>query len=221
MRIKILENGPYIVTGNIPLKEMIITPKGHHYEFVEGRKLPQSEEYHLCRCGRSSNAPFCDGSHVHSGFNGHETASKKPYLERLVDVQQGHTMQLADDGRCAFARFCHRDGGSIWELTDEDQRPVNHDEALKAAHDCVAGRLTMYDLEGNVLEETFEPEIIILQDPERHASAGIFVKGPIIIEGADGVEYEVRNRVALCRCGASQNKPFCDASHINVRYRDR
>jgi CDGSH-type Zn-finger protein len=39
------------------------------------------------------------------------------------------------------------------------------------------------------------------------------VRGGITIESADGVPYEVRNRVTLCRCGRSDNKPFCDASH--------
>jgi len=32
--------------------------------------------------------------------------------------------------------------------------------------------------------------------------------------GADGRAYEVRNRVSLCRCGKSKNKPFCDGSHL-------
>ena len=35
----------------------------------------------------------------------------------------------------------------------------------------------------------------------------------------DGEEYEVRNRVTLCRCGRSQNKPFCDGRHVTSRFR--
>ena len=38
----------------------------------------------------------------------------------------------------------------------------------------------------------------------------------LAIESAGGTEYEVRNRVTLCRCGRSRNKPFCDGSHITV-----
>jgi CDGSH-type Zn-finger protein len=30
----------------------------------------------------------------------------------------------------------------------------------------------------------------------------------------------VRNRVTLCRCGASQNKPFCDGAHADVKFTD-
>lgn len=220
MRIKITENGPYLVTGGIPLKEMVITPKGHHYELVEGRKLPQADEYALCRCGGTKNAPFCDGTHEHNGFKGKETASRKKYADRIEDVVEGSTMTLLDDGRCAFARFCHTERGDVWSVTDADQDPQNRAAAIKAASECPAGRLVMIDKEGNVLEETHAPEIVILQDPEKGASAGIFVKGPVVVEAADGTEYEVRNRVALCRCGRSSNKPFCDATHAQFGFND-
>jgi CDGSH-type Zn-finger protein len=47
------------------------------------------------------------------------------------------------------------------------------------------------------------------------------VRGGIPVVGADGVTYEVRNRQALCRCGASSNKPFCDGSHASIGFKDR
>jgi len=46
-KIKIAKNGPYIVTGNVPLQEKIIVKKGRGYEYKDGRDLPQAEEYHL------------------------------------------------------------------------------------------------------------------------------------------------------------------------------
>jgi CDGSH-type Zn-finger protein len=78
----------------------------------------------------------------------------------------------------------------------------------------------MVDKDMNPLEEELEPEIVIMQDPEKRASSGIYVKGPITIEAADGTEYEVRNRVMLCRCGQSANKPFCNANHVPARFND-
>jgi CDGSH-type Zn-finger protein len=38
--------------------------------------------------------------------------------------------------------------------------------------------------------------------------------------GSDGYEYEIRNRVTLCRCGASRNKPFCDGTHAAIKFND-
>lgn len=220
MRIKITENGPYMVTGGIPIKEMIITQKGQHLEFKEGRILPQSETYALCRCGHSKNAPFCDGAHISTRFDGTETASRVPYRERITDVTFGSTIRLLDDGRCAFARFCHTDHGDIWSLTEQDANPEFRKEAIQATHNCPAGRLVAVDRYGTEIEKQSDPEIIIMQDPLKNASAAIYVKGPIVVEAVDGTEYEIRNRVALCRCGKSSNKPFCDASHVQYAFDD-
>ena len=42
------------------------------------------------------------------------------------------------------------------------------------------------------------------------------VTGGVELVGADGRPYARRERVTLCRCGASSNKPFCDGSHDDV-----
>lgn len=218
-KIKVTKNGPYLVTGNIPIREKIITPKGRGYEYKEGRSLPQAEQYALCRCGKTKTPPFCDGSHIKAGFDGQETASTAKYAERAEKLK-GPNLDLLDDNRCAFARFCHREGGDVWALTENSDLPDFRAEAIIAASECPAGRLVAADKDGNLIEPELAPELEILQDPERRVSGPIFVKGRIPIESAEGFTYEVRNRVALCRCGNSGNKPFCDATHVPTRYTD-
>ncbi len=44
-------------------------------------------------------------------------------------------------------------------------------------------------------------------------NAMLIAKGPMTINSADGSCTTTRNKAALCRCGESANKPFCDASH--------
>lgn len=218
-KIKIVKNGPYIVTGNVPLSEKVITSKGKGYEYKEGRLFPQAEDYALCRCGKTKNPPFCDGSHELAGFDGTETASRATYLER-ASVQVGPDLDLLDDERCAFARFCHREDGNVWDLTEKSDNPNYREEAIQAASDCPAGRLVAMDKEGNLIEPEYEPSIEILQDPERRVSGPIFVKGNIPIESSKGFTYEVRNRVTLCRCGKSSIRPYCDATHVSIGYSD-
>jgi CDGSH-type Zn-finger protein len=46
------------------------------------------------------------------------------------------------------------------------------------------------------------------------------LRGGVQVLGADGFNYEVRNRMTLCRCGASQNKPFCDGTHASIGFSD-
>lgn len=45
------------------------------------------------------------------------------------------------------------------------------------------------------------------------ANAMLFIKGPVTIFSRDGESVTTRSKGALCRCGASANKPFCDAGH--------
>jgi len=218
-KIKIIKDGPYIVSGNVPLSEKVITPNGKEYEFKEGRELPQSEVYSLCRCGKSKRKPFCDGSHEKSGFIGTETASKDKYEDR-ADILVGQNLSLLDDHRCALARFCHREEGDAWELTQKSGNPKYREEAIHAAKDCPSGRLVAVENSGKAIEPEYEPSIEIIQDPEKCASSGIFVKGYIPIESADGSVYETRNRLMLCRCGESHNKPFCDTEHLRIKFKD-
>jgi CDGSH-type Zn-finger protein len=220
IKIKILKDGPYVVSGNVPLLEKIITPKGKEYEFNDGDLLPQSEEYKLCRCGKSKNPPFCDNHHEKIEFDGTETASKTKFEER-ADLLEGPDLNLMDDHRCALARFCHREEGNAWWLTRNSDNPKHKEEAIIAAIECPAGRLVALDKTGKAIEPEYEPSICIIQDPEKAVSAGIFVKGNIPIESSDGYMYEIRNRVMLCRCGQSENKPFCDASHILIEFLDK
>ncbi len=45
-KIRILKNGPYIVSGSVPINEKIITPQGKsEVVFTEGRVLPQASTY--------------------------------------------------------------------------------------------------------------------------------------------------------------------------------
>lgn len=219
-KISILKDGPYIVSGGVPLSEKIITPKGNTYEYKEGRSLPQAETYALCRCGHTKTPPFCDGRHKECKFDGTETASNSDFMDRIDLRIQGLELDLLDDGRCAFARFCHREDGDLWTLA-ESSNPEHVEDVIKGTRECPAGRLEVKDKEGNTIEEEFEVAIEVLQDPEKGVSGPLYVKGNIEIQSSNGDTYEKRNRVTLCRCGESRNKPFCDAMHVSTGYLDK
>lgn len=45
------------------------------------------------------------------------------------------------------------------------------------------------------------------------------VRGPVTIQDPDGKEYRVEAAaVALCRCGGSTTKPFCDGTHSQIGF---
>ncbi len=213
-RIKVSKNGPYLVSGGIPLAKQTIGigAEGYSYEWREGTKYSSQENYALCRCGQSKNRPFCDGTHIKANFRGTETASREPY-ENQAETIDGPVLELTDAQElCAVARFCHRAGG-VWNLTKQSGNPEAKRIAIEEAGNCPSGRLVVWDKEGKAIEPEFEPSIRLVGDPQEGMNGPIWVRGGIPIESADGSTYEIRNRVALCRCGKSSNKPFCDGSH--------
>ena len=168
---------------------------------------------------QSDNKPLCDGSHASVGFDGTETASREPFAEKS-EVVDGPRYRLADYRElCADARFCHRDG-TVWHRIHEDS-----DEAARVVLDecerCPSGRYVVIDREtGEDLEPELRPSIAFVQDRGAAVSGPIWVRGGIEIVSATGEAYEVRNRVTLCRCGQSKNKPFCDGSHVEHGFHD-
>jgi CDGSH-type Zn-finger protein len=222
-RVTISKDGPYVVTGSPPLsRQTIVTDKeGGSERWQEGETFAVRATYALCRCGHSNNKPFCDGTHTKVGFDGAETASRKGYLEQ-AKVLQGPALSLSDaEGLCAFGRFCDPHG-SVWNQVAQTDEPATRAEFLRQVQHCPAGRLVAWDnATGEPLEHQLPISIGLVEDPEQHCSGPIWLRGGIPVVSADGSVYEVRNRVTLCRCGASRNKPFCDGTHASIGFRDR
>lgn len=214
-KVKVTRNGPYIVSGGVPLLDMVICvdAEGECHGWRIDRQYPLREKYSLCRCGQSRSKPFCDGRHSEVGFDGAEAASRQTYMEQARKIA-GPGIDLTDAaGFCAEARFCHRAGGT-WKLTRRSDDPEARKTAIEEACNCPSGRLVAWDKEGKAIEPDLEQSIGVVQDLQENAEGPLWVRGGIPIESAAGATYEVRNRVTLCRCGRSANKPFCDGRHL-------
>jgi CDGSH-type Zn-finger protein len=213
-RIEVTKDGPYLVSGGLPLSEqwIVTNAEGDSLEYREGKKFPAQAQYALCRCGHSAGKPFCDGTHGKVKFDGKETASNEPYLKQAETIE-GPTMLLTDqENLCAFARFCDPKG-RIWNLVTQDSPEAQEITKHEAAH-CPAGRLVVWDKKtGKAIEPKFEPSLGLIEDTEKKVGGPIWARGGIPVVSADGKTYEIRNRMTLCRCGLSANKPFCDGNH--------
>ncbi len=216
LNIRVSKDGPYVVSGGIPLEDAIIITdaNGISHEWRAGKQYVSPGTYELCRCGESRNKPFCDGTHRDIGFDGTEKANHQPYLNQ-AKVIDGPDLRLTDaPPLCVHARFCDRAGG-IWKSTERSGDPEARRIAIEEAGNCPSGRLVVWDREGNEIEPRLKPSIELVEDPYAGVSGPIWVRGGITVESAAGAAYEVRNRVALCRCGKSASKPFCDGVHLN------
>ena len=222
-KITVSKNGPYLVSGSVPpaFQTIGVNDDGESSEWVEGDAFPASAECALCRCGASNTKLFCDGTHAKIGFDGTETASCEPIMQQ-AELLDGPTMQLADaEVLCAFARFCDPHG-RVWNQVENTDDPKVRAQFIRQVGDCPAGRLIAIDKDtSKPIEPKLPQSIGVVEDPALKCSGPLWVRGGIQLIGADGRAYEIRNRMTLCRCGRSENKPFCNGAHAaDPKFRD-
>lgn len=221
--ITVSERGPYLVYGRPPLAAQFIMPNAENesWYFQQGRHYStEAEPTALCRCGASKRKPYCDGSHTAAEWDPTLTAPDEALLDRAEEIR-GETLSLTDNARyCVFARFCHP-AGDAWTLTEHSDDPTSRRLAIREASMCPGGRLLAWDRDtGKPYEFRFEPSLGLIEDPAIGSSGGVWVRGGIPLRRENGRTYEIRNRMVLCRCGQSVNKPYCDGTHAAVKWRD-
>ena len=222
VRVTVSENGPYMVTGDIPLAKQTITTNAEDGSeaWQEGSAVAHRETHALSRCGASQTKPFSDGSHLKTGFVGTETASRDTYLDQ-AKLLDGPILQFTDaESLCAFGRFCDPNGNVWSQVSQTDDRAVRT-MFVRQVNECPSGRLVAWNkVSGKPVEHALPVSIGLIEDPEQQCSGPLWLRGGIPVVAADRFEYEVRNRVTLCRCGESKNKPFCDGTHAAIKFSD-
>jgi uncharacterized Fe-S cluster protein YjdI len=113
--------------------------------------------------------------------------------------------------RCVHSERCMR---GLPQVFQPNARPwIQIDEATAeeiaaVVARCPSGALHVERLDGGGSMEPGEPATI-----EAQSNGPLYISGPVRILDASGVVIREDTRVALCRCGHSRNKPFCDGSH--------
>ncbi len=136
---------------------------------------------------------------------------EKTYRGREADVR-------FDLERCIHAAECVRRLPAVF---DTERRPwITPDaasaEALaEAIGHCPTGALHLDAPEGGPEEA---PDAV--NTVEVRPDGPLYVRGDVRVEDADGAPVVQDTRLALCRCGRSANKPFCDNAHREAGFRD-
>lgn len=218
-RIIIQPDGPYIVKGDIPLvaKTQVVSEYGEPLTWEKGPALETTGEYKLCRCGHSSNMPFCDSTHRTIDFDGTETAFTGPGAEQPFTFRGGTRIVVRKDpSLCISAGFCGMVNAAMPDLVAASDDTKVRSLIIAMVERCPSGSLTYRiepgdpDVEPDLPQQIADTTEITSEGP---IAGPLWVTGGIPIERADGQPFEPRNRVTLCNCGKSANKPLCDGTH--------
>ena len=202
--ITVRQNGPYVVSdAPVRRRRIVANEHGESQEWETTAELDTPDTVLLCRCGGSSNKPFCDGTHESSGFVADDVASGT-YDERSRSIGDG----VRDDRSiCVHAAFCTNRVTSAWKLAKLDDDAART-QVVAMVDKCPSGALTYAD------EMTPPVAVNVVDD------GPLWVAGAVPITLADGTQLEARNRVTLCRCGHSATKPLCDGAHQEAGFTD-
>jgi CDGSH-type Zn-finger protein len=216
-RVVVTRDGPYRVEGDVPLLRTAIveTEYGEPVDWDEGPAFRSREGMELCRCGGSSRKPFCDGTHEREPFDGTETADRRPSADRRLAFTGDGVVMTDDMPLCTHAGFCGDRFTKVWMMIDETSDPQVRERLKDMVSKCPSGRL-VYQVPPapEDVEPVFEPSIGV------EPNGPLWVRGGVPVVSEDGTPHEVRNRVTLCRCGRSRNKPFCDGTHRRIGFSD-
>ena len=218
-KILIHFNGMIEVFGDIPLvrKTQVVSEFGEPLTWKKEGVIPTpGGSYCLCRCGASVEFPFCDGTHSEIDFDGFESADTRPIAARQAVLPGEKITVRFDSSVCSESGYCGFRDKNIEQLLPESGD--THIRALIMAmiERCPSGSYT-YSIgpDDPEIEPDLPMEVALVTEivSTGPVTGPWWVTGGIPIFRSDGLQYEVRNRVTLCSCGRSKNKPFCDGAH--------
>ena len=211
-RIVPVANGPlYLINSQVP--ERI-----ENLQNSRGETIFKVVSVALCRCGGSNNKPFCDGTHSSLGFSS-ENKNPPQAKDRRKDYA-GKNITVHDNrGICSHSAECLRNLESVFRL---GERPwINPDGAtvesiIETVRKCPSGALS-YSVDGieHIDQEGRMPLVTVQKNGPYRVEGGVELVG--ISSWAEGAS---REHYTLCRCGASNSKPFCDGTHLQIRFKD-
>ena len=216
-----LPNGPYYLINDMEPKVV------ENLKNFKGEPLSTTVGIALCRCGKSNRKPFCDGTHSIIGFssqnvNLNENDTNKLTIKNKRRDYVGKEITIHDNRKiCSHAKECVNNLPSVFKLgskpwIDSDGSKIQ--DIINTVRKCPSGALS-YSIDGieyRDLKEQRDPILTVLKNGPYYITGGIDLIGENI-EFGEGASKE---HYTLCRCGTSENKPFCDGTHRTINFKD-
>jgi len=196
-------NGPFIVKDLNKLQNS------------KGQNIDNKPVIALCRCGKSANKPFCDGTHTKVNFSDTKEADegknkRKNYVGKEISIRDNR-------GICSHSGFCTDQLSSVFKLKEEPWIDPNGEKAEKIIEiikKCPSGALSYSLGSTEHRDQNREEGIAVSKD------GPYFIVGNIDLKGIEWGEGASKEHYTLCRCGSSKNKPFCDGTHWYIKFKD-
>jgi uncharacterized Fe-S cluster protein YjdI len=143
-------------------------------------------------------------------------------VTRKLHIYSGQSVTVTFDATlCIHNGHCVRSLPAVFNTAARPWVQPDHATDIRSLLDvvagCPSGALRATTLDGSSADDGVSQSPVHLQ-VSRHGP--ILIRGPVELVDADGSVLGSAQRVAICRCGRSAHKPYCDNSHRSAGWRD-
>jgi len=138
-------------------------------------------------------------------------------MSKVKEYSNGETTVVWEAEKCIHSAICAK---GLPEVFQPRERPwikidaVSTETIINQVKQCPSGALRYYmNAEEDKSAETLETKIEVLEN------GPLLVYGTLSVTHKDGSTETKNKTTAFCRCGASNNKPFCDGAHVKESFK--
>ncbi|WP_299368015.1 (4Fe-4S)-binding protein [Winogradskyella sp.] len=138
-------------------------------------------------------------------------------MGKIKEYSNGEVTVVWEAEKCIHSAMCVNGLPNVFKPNEKPWINVDAastDELINTIKKCPSGALSYYMNDGeDKTSEILETKVEVLEN------GPLLVYGTLKVTHKDGTEETKNRTTAFCRCGASQNKPYCDGAHVKQDFR--
>ncbi|WP_296380764.1 (4Fe-4S)-binding protein [Winogradskyella sp.] len=138
-------------------------------------------------------------------------------MGKTKEYSNGEVTVVWEAEKCIHSAICVKGLPNVFHPKDRPWIKIDEaktDDLVNTVKKCPSGALSFYMIdEEDKSAESLETKVEVLEN------GPLLVYGTLKVTHKDGTEDTKNRTTAFCRCGASQNKPYCDGAHVKEDFR--
>ncbi len=138
-------------------------------------------------------------------------------MGKIKEYSNGETTVVWEAEKCIHSAICAKGLPEVFQPRDRPWVKIDGADTetiINQVKACPSGALRFYmNTEGDESSETLETKVEVLEN------GPLLVYGTLKVTHKDGSSETKNKTTAFCRCGASNNKPFCDGAHVKEDFK--
>jgi uncharacterized Fe-S cluster protein YjdI len=138
-------------------------------------------------------------------------------MGKTKEYSNGEVTVVWEAEKCIHSAMCVKGLPNVFQPKERPWIKIDSgttDRIIETVKKCPSGALSYYMTDHeDITSETLETKIEVLEN------GPLLVYGTLKVTHKDGKQETKNKTTAFCRCGASQNKPYCDGAHVKKDFR--